>query len=75
MSCNFADTYLHGYFDGELSDPSAAEFERHLQHCVHCAVELVDLDSLSGQLQVAQLYKAAPASLRSSGSVILRQHG
>ena len=64
MSCDFADSLLHGYFDGELSDPSAAEFERHLQHCVHCAVELVDLDSLSGQLQVAQLYKAAPASLR-----------
>jgi len=64
VSCDFADSLLHGYFDGELSDPSAAEFERHLQHCVHCAVELVDLDSLSGQLQVAQLYKAAPASLR-----------
>jgi anti-sigma factor RsiW len=64
VSCDFADSLLHGYFDGELSDPSAAEFERHLQHCVHCAVELVDLDSLSGQLQVAQLYKTAPASLR-----------
>jgi anti-sigma factor RsiW len=64
VRCDFADSLLHGYFDGELSDPSAAEFERHLQHCVHCAVELVDLDLLSGQLQVAQLYKAAPASFR-----------
>jgi anti-sigma factor RsiW len=64
MRCDFADSLLHGYFDGELSDPSAAEFERHLQHCVHCAVELVDLDLLSGQLQVAQLYEAAPASFR-----------
>jgi anti-sigma factor RsiW len=64
MRCDFADSFLHGYFDGELSDPSAAEFERHLQHCVHCAVELVDLDLLSGQLQVAQLYWAAPPSFR-----------
>lgn len=64
MSCDFADSLLHGYFDGELTDPSAAEFERHLQHCVHCAVELTDLDLLSGQLQVAQLYEAAPASFR-----------
>jgi anti-sigma factor RsiW len=64
VRCDFADSHLHGYFDGELSDPSAAEFERHLQHCVHCAVELVDLDLLSGQLQVARLYEAAPASFR-----------
>jgi anti-sigma factor RsiW len=64
VRCDFADSLLHGYFDGELSDPNAAEFERHLQHCVYCAVELVDLDLLSGELQVAQLYKAAPASFR-----------
>jgi anti-sigma factor RsiW len=64
VRCNFADSHLHGYFDGELSDPRAAEFEHHLQHCVHCAVELLDLDLLSGQLQVAQLHDAAPASFR-----------
>jgi len=64
VKCNFADSLLQGYFDGELSAPSAAEFERHLQHCVHCAVELVDLDLLRGRLQLAQLYEAAPASLR-----------
>ncbi len=64
MRCDFADSLLQGYFDGELSALSAAEFERHLQHCVDCAVELVDLDLLSGRLQLAQLYEAAPASLR-----------
>jgi anti-sigma factor RsiW len=64
VRCDFADSLLHGYFDGELSDPSAAEFERHLQHCVHCADELVDLDLLVAQLQAAQLYQAAPASFR-----------
>ncbi len=64
MRCDFADSLLQGYFDGELSGHMAAEFERHLQHCVDCAIELVDLDLLSGRLQVAQLYEAAPASLR-----------
>ena len=64
MRCDFADSLLQGYFDGELSGRRATEFERHLQHCVDCAVERVDLDLLSGRLQVAQLYEAAPASLR-----------
>jgi len=64
VRCDFADSLLQGYFDGELSAPSAAEFERHLQHCVHCPVELVDLDLLRERLQLAQLYEAAPASLR-----------
>jgi anti-sigma factor RsiW len=64
VRCDFADSLLQGYFDHELSTPSAAEFERHLQHCVHCPVELVDMDLLSERLQFAQLYESAPASLR-----------
>lgn len=64
MRCDRADSVLQGYFDGELSAPSSAEFERHLQYCDDCAVELVDLDLLSGRLQHAQLYEAAPAALR-----------
>ncbi len=64
MRCDFADSLLQGYFDGELSTSSAAEFERHLQHCVYCPVQLVDMDMLSERLQLAQLYEAAPASLR-----------
>lgn len=64
MSCDFVDSLLQGYFDGELSGRRAAEFERHLRHCVHCATELVDLDSLRDSLQLAQLYEPATASLR-----------
>jgi anti-sigma factor RsiW len=64
VRCDFAGSLLQGYFDSELSAPTAAEFERHLQHCVECAVELVDLDLLSGRLHHAQLYESAPASLR-----------
>jgi anti-sigma factor RsiW len=64
VRCDFADSLLQGYFDRELSTASAAEFERHLQHCVHCPVELVDMDLLSERLQLAELYESAPASLR-----------
>jgi len=63
VKCDFADSLLQGYFDGELSSRRAAEFERHLQHCVHCAAEIVDLDFLRGRLQLTQLYAAAPAPL------------
>lgn len=64
MRCDFADSLLQGYFDGELSTASAAEVERHLKHCAHCPIELVDMDLLRGRLQLGQLYKPAPASLR-----------
>ena len=64
MKCDFADSLLQGYFDGELTAANAAEFENHLQHCVHCPVELVNLNLLSERLRLAQLYEVAPASLR-----------
>jgi anti-sigma factor RsiW len=64
VKCDFADSLLQGFFDGELNDRRAAEFERHLGHCEHCAAELVDLDWLSGRLQLTPIYELAPASLR-----------
>ncbi len=64
MRCDFADSLLQGYFDGELSGRRAAEFERHLRRCGHCATELVDLDLLRHRLQLAQLYEPATAQLR-----------
>ena len=64
MRCDFANPLLQGYFDCELSAASAAEFERHLQNCADCAGELVELDILSGRLQISQLYEDAPPSLR-----------
>jgi anti-sigma factor RsiW len=63
VKCDFADSLLQGYFDGELSDRRAAEFERHLGHCDHCANELVDLDWLSCRLRLTPIYELAPASL------------
>jgi anti-sigma factor RsiW len=73
VRCDFADSFLQGYFDGELSDRRAAEFDRHLGHCVHCATELVDLDLLRDCLHLAQLYEPASASLRRTISVSLHQ--
>jgi anti-sigma factor RsiW len=64
VRCDFADSLLQGYFDGELSGRGAEEFERHLRDCAHCATELVDLDLLRDSLQLAQLYEPATASLR-----------
>jgi anti-sigma factor RsiW len=64
VRCDFADSLLQGYFDGELSVAGAARFERHLEHCADCAGELVDLDILSGRLHLAQLYEVPPASLK-----------
>ena len=64
MKCDFADSLVQGYFDGELNDRRVAEFEGHLGHCEQCATELVDLDWLSGTLQLTQIYEPAPASLR-----------
>jgi anti-sigma factor RsiW len=64
MKCNFADAFLHGYLDGELSAFRTVEFERHMLHCADCGAELVAQDFIRGRLQVAQLYEPAPASLR-----------
>jgi anti-sigma factor RsiW len=64
VKCDFDDSLLQGYFDGELTGLRATEFERHLRHCVHCATELVDLDLLRDRLQIAHLYEPATASLR-----------
>jgi anti-sigma factor RsiW len=72
VRCEFADSLLQGYFDGELNTASTAEFERHLQHCVHCPVELRNLGLLRRRLQLAQLYETAPTALRKQIHVSLR---
>jgi len=64
MKCDFTDAFLHSYLDGELSAFRVVEFERHMLHCADCGAELVAQDFLKCRLRVAQLYGAAPASLR-----------
>jgi len=64
MSCNRADTVLHGYFDNELDALGAAEFERHLERCSECIDALESLESLRSSMNVAQLFEKMPALLR-----------
>jgi anti-sigma factor RsiW len=72
MKCDFADYFLHSYFDGELSDFRAVEFERHILHCADCGAELVAQDFLRGRLRVAQLYETAPGSVhRKVGALLI----
>jgi len=63
MSCDFTNSAVHGYFDGELSVVGAAEFKHHLAHCSDCIDELAALSSVRGSLRYAQLYEPAPTSL------------
>jgi anti-sigma factor RsiW len=55
VRCDFVDSLLDAYFDCELSATSAAQFERHLEHCAGCADELVELDILSERLAASTL--------------------
>jgi mycothiol system anti-sigma-R factor len=64
MSCDFSETLLHAYLDGELDAMRAAEFERHLETCRECTATLGAAESLRSSLQRAQLYETAPAGLR-----------
>lgn len=64
MSCELAQSVLHGYMDGELDAARAADFERHLISCPHCASVLEAQETLRNSIQRAGLYERAPAGLR-----------
>jgi len=64
MSCEKAESLLHGYLDGELDAVGAAEFQRHVQGCSDCTRELDAQRSLRSHLREADLYAPAPPSLR-----------
>jgi len=64
MSCEKAESLLHGYLDGELDAVRAVEFERHAQDCPVCTRELDAQQSLRARLRDADLYAPAPPSLR-----------
>lgn len=64
MSCNFTETVLHGYFDGELDAVRAAEFESHLEHCPECVAALEAQESLRASMKRARLYEKTPDLLR-----------
>jgi anti-sigma factor RsiW len=64
LSCELAQTTVHGYFDGELDAVRSAEFERHLETCTQCQAALQSIESLRATLHRGNLYEDASIELR-----------
>lgn len=56
---------VQAYFDGECDALSAAEIERHIEHCGECRALLQDLEKVRTALRQGVTYAAAPQALRS----------
>jgi anti-sigma factor RsiW len=56
---------VQAYFDGEVDALSAAEIERHAEHCGECRALLQDLEKVRTTLRQNVGYAAAPGPLRS----------
>lgn len=55
---------VQAYFDGEVDAVSAAEIERHVEHCAECRALLEDLEQVRARLRRGVSYEGAPAALR-----------
>jgi anti-sigma factor (TIGR02949 family) len=55
---------VQAYFDGEVDAVSAAEIERHAEHCNECRALLEDLEKVRAALRRNVSYAAAPPPLR-----------
>ena len=55
---------VQAYFDGEVDAISAAEIERHVEHCNGCRELLQDLEKVRRALRSGISYAAAPPALR-----------
>ncbi|HEX3602458.1 MAG TPA: zf-HC2 domain-containing protein [Steroidobacteraceae bacterium] len=55
---------VQAYFDGEVDALSAAEIERHVEHCGECRALLQDLHKVRTALRGGITYAAAPPVLR-----------
>ncbi|HMH88962.1 MAG TPA: zf-HC2 domain-containing protein [Steroidobacteraceae bacterium] len=55
---------VQAYFDGEVDALSAAEIERHAEHCGECRALLQDLQKVRETLRRNIAYAAAPPALR-----------
>ena len=56
---------VQAYFDGEVDALSAAEIERHVEHCSECRALLQDLGKVRNALRQNVAFGSAPAALRS----------
>ena len=55
---------VQAYFDSEVDAVSAAEIERHFEHCSACRELLQDLEKVRSALRSGISYAAAPPALR-----------
>jgi len=55
---------VQAYFDREVDAVSAAEIERHVEHCNECRELLQDLEKVRSALRSGISYAAAPPALR-----------
>jgi anti-sigma factor (TIGR02949 family) len=72
VSCDFSQSQLYAYFDGELDAIGAAAFENHLQSCRECQSVLASEEALRSALAKAHLYECAPFDLRKAVNAQLR---
>jgi anti-sigma factor (TIGR02949 family) len=56
---------VQAYFDGEVDAVSAAQIERHVEHCSECRELLQDLEKVRSVLRSGISYASAPPALRS----------
>ena len=63
MNCEFAQTTVHAYFDGELDALRSADFENHLEICTECNAELKQISALHKRLRENDLFEQASAQL------------
>jgi anti-sigma factor RsiW len=63
LNCEFAQTTVHAYFDGELDAVRSADFETHLEICVECKSELKEIGTLHKRLQESDLFEQASFQL------------
>ena len=55
---------VQAFFDGEVDAVSAADIERHVEHCAECRALLKDLETVRTVLRRDTGYVQAPPALR-----------
>jgi anti-sigma factor RsiW len=73
LSCQNAQSLLHGYLDGELDLARSLEVEQHIHDCEICARAYRGQTMLSSTLKNDALYYAAPEKLRKRIQASLRK--
>jgi anti-sigma factor RsiW len=63
MNCEFAQTSVHAYFDGELDPVRSADLEVHAEICAECQAELKAIGTLRRRLQESDLFEQATPQL------------